>query len=143
MGVVTIQDALSRAATSDLDLVMVSDSAKPPVCRLINYGQFRYQQQKKEKLARKSNKGQVVKELKMSPKISDHDFMVKLNRGRDFLAKGFNIKLVLSFKGREMMHPELGEVLIKRFIENISDIGVPEQGMSRTGRAMIVMINPK
>jgi translation initiation factor IF-3 len=143
IGVVSLSSALERAAGLDLDLVLVSDNATPPVCKLVNYGQYRYQQQKKEKLAKKSSKAQVVKELKISPKISDHDFQVKLNKALEFLEKSYTVKLLLAFKGREMMHPELGENVVKRFIESVSEKGSSEQGTIRTGRALVTMINPK
>lgn len=137
-----MESALKNAQDKDLDLVMVSENAKPPVCRIIDYGQYRYQQQKKEKQARKSSKTNVIKELKMSPKISDHDYQVRVNRGREFLGKGYTVKLLIFFRGREIIHPELGSRLVTRFLEDVSDIGKSDQGISKAHRNIIAMISP-
>lgn len=142
LGVVPTVSALAQAKDLDLDLVMVSETSSPPVCRLIDYGQYKYQQQKKDKSNKKS-RGQVTKEVKMSPKISSHDYDVRVNRATDFLKKGHKVKLFVPFRGREIVHPELGTAIIKKFLDEIKEIGVPESGISRAPRAMTVMINPK
>ena len=142
LGVVPTVQALSQAQSLGLDLVMVSEGSTPPVCRLIDYGQYKYQQQKKEKSNKKS-RGQVTKEVKMSPKISSHDYNVRVNRATDFLKKGYKVKLFVPFRGREIVHPELGTAIINKFLDEIKEIGVPESGISRAPRAMTVMINPK
>ena len=124
-------------------MVLVTEGATPPVCKLIDYGQFMYQQKKKDKQAKKGIRGQVVKELKMSPKISIHDYKVRVNRATEFLKKGYKVKLWISFRGREMMYSEFGTELIQRFLEDVKEVGVPDQGVQRTQRTMIVIILPK
>lgn len=142
LGVIPTVQALTKARELDLDLVMVSESSVPPVCRLIDYGQYKYQQQKKDKQNKKS-KGQVTKEVKMSPKISSHDYDVRVNRVTGFLKKGYKVRLFVPFRGREVVHSSLGEAIIKKFLEEIQEIGVPESGIMRAPRVMSVMINPK
>ena len=127
----------------NLDLLLVSEEATPPVCKLVDFGQYKYQQRKKDKLSKKSSKAQVTKELKLSPKISDHDFMVRVNHAREFLTKRFKVKMSLSFRGREIVHPELGEQVAKRFIEELADLGIPDESLSRSDRSLVVFINPK
>jgi translation initiation factor IF-3 len=136
---------MRQAQESELDLVMVSETAKPPVCKIVNYGQYRYQEQKKERLSRKNSKAQVVKELKLSPKISDNDFNVRVNKCKEFLTKGYNVKIFVPFRGREIMHPELGRRVIERFIETVKDIGGMDQGQGimTAHKSMMTMILPK
>jgi translation initiation factor IF-3 len=122
---------------------LISSATDPPVCKIIDYGQHMYEQQKKDKLNKKGAKGQVLKELKMSPKISIHDYMVRVNSAKKFLAKGYKIKLSIFFKGREITHVELGYVLIDRYLKDLIDCGVPVAGVSRTGKMLTCMINPK
>ncbi len=141
-GVVSLEAALAKAKESDLDLMLVAQTAKPPVCKLVNFGQFKYQQQKKEKQSKKMSKAHVTKELKLSPKISEHDFMVRVSRGREFLGKGHKIKITVMFRGREIIHPELGHGVIEKFLEKIADIGVLES-RSQSGRMMLAFVNPK
>jgi translation initiation factor IF-3 len=124
-----------------LDLLLISESSVPPVCKLVNYGQFMYQQKKKDKSARRS--AQVTKELKMSPKISDNDYNVRLNKAKVFLGKKYKIKLTIFFRGREIMHKDLGEKLAKRFLEEISDLGTSDAHLSRAGRNFVIIISPK
>lgn len=122
---------------------MVSENTVPPVCKLIDYGQYKYKQQKKEKKSRKSSKSHVIKEIKMSPKISGHDFQIRVNKGLEFLKKGYKIKLLIPFRGREIIHPELGEAVAKKFIESVKEIGQPEHELTRAHRSMVVIIQPK
>lgn len=141
VGVVSSEQARSLAKERGLDLVLISEAANPPVCKVIDYGQFMYQQKKKDKLNKKSS--QVVKEIKMSPKISAHDYQVRLNRGLDFLKKKYKIKLTIFFRGREIVHQDLGRTLIKRFLDDISEFGVAESNSSQAGKQIITNINPK
>jgi len=143
VGVIPTRQALEQASEKNLDLVLISETARPPVAKIVDYGKYRYQQQKSEKLARKSSRNQVIKEIKMSPKISIHDYQVRVNRGVEFLKKGYKIKLWVWFRGREVIHPELGEAVIKRFLEAIKDLGTADAPMSRSHRSMTVMISPK
>ena len=139
----TIEQAREIGEKRSLDLLLVTENATPPVCKLINYGQFKYQQQKKEKQARKSTRSQVTKEIKMSPKISDHDYQVRINKSREFLTKGFKVKLSILFRGREIVHMNLGEALAKRFMTDLGDLGVADTNLMRSKRSLISIINPK
>ena len=120
---------------------MISETANPPVCKIINYGQFMYHQKKKEKQTKKS--AQVIKELKMSPKISANDYNVRLTKGIEFLKKKYKIKLTIFFRGREIVHKDLGETVLNRFIADISEFGVPDKDITKSGRQMIAIINAK
>ena len=140
-GVINIQEARKISEDKGLDLVLISESSSPPVCKLVNYGQFMYQQKKKEKQSKRS--AQVTKELKMSPKISEHDYQVRVNQGIKFLGKRYKLKLTIFFRGREIMHSELGYDLANRYIEAIKEIGTAESPPARTGRSLTVMISPK
>ncbi len=141
-GVVTIENARAMALQSGLDLLLLSDSAVPPVCKLVDFGQFKYQQQKKEKLNRKNTKSQVTKEIKLGPKISEHDYQVKLNRGKEFLAKRFKVKISIMFRGREIMHIDLGRNLVNRFIQDVSELGNGSE-IVQSGKSLVVIVNPK
>lgn len=141
VGVVDTRVAQDRANSVQLDLVLISETANPPVCKIIDYGQFMYQQKKKEKQSKKS--AQVTKELKMSPKISEHDYMVRLTKGIEFLKKKYKVKLTIFFRGREIVHQSLGESVLNRFIEQISEYGIADKEITRSGRQMIAIINPK
>lgn len=143
MGIVSIDTARRAAEDKALDLLMVSPDAKPPVCRIMDFGQFRYEQQKKEKNAKKHVKNHVLKELKLSPKISEHDYQVRLSAGIKFLEKGYKVKVTLFFKGREMAHPELGQDLINRFVTGLSHVGVIENAVQQSHRSLLAVINPK
>lgn len=143
LGIVPLQGALELAREADLDLLLVAEATDPPVCKIINFGQFKYQQRKKEKQSKKLTKGQIIKELKMSPKISEHDFLVRVNRGREFLEKGFKVKVSVPFRGREIIHPELGQKIAARFIEQVKDLGVLEGNISQAGRSLLAFVNPK
>lgn len=131
------------AAERELDVLVVSPNTDPPVCRMINFGQFKYQQQKKEKQSRKSGKGQVTKELKMGHKISVHDFQVRVNKCREFLEKQYKVKISVPFRGREVVHIKLGYGLIERFLETIKDLGDKEGDIVNANRSLTLMINPK
>lgn len=116
----------------------MSPNAEPPVCRVLNYGQFKYQQNKKDKQAKKSNKSNIVKEIKMSPKISIHDYTVRVNHSKSFLEKGYRVKLTIPFRGREIMHKDLGNELAQRFIEDIKDFGTPDSELQSAPRSLVV-----
>jgi translation initiation factor IF-3 len=143
LGILKTSEAIIQAKEKGLDLLLISDVATPPVCKLIDFGQYKYQQQKKKKQNKKGGKGQVVKELKMSPKISDHDYQVRVNKATEFLKKGYKVKVTLRFRGREIVHPELGKKVIARFIETISEVGVPDAPLNQVNKLMMVMLSPK
>jgi translation initiation factor IF-3 len=126
-----------------LDLLLISDSSNPPVCKIVNFGQYKYAQQKKEKLARKNTKIQVIKELKFSPKISDHDYNVRLRSGIKFLQKGNLLKVSVFFKGRERSHPELGKDLLNRYLDDIKEYGEVSTGLTQSHRSLYLIISPK
>ena len=138
-----IDKALGIAKGRDLDLLLISDQANPPVCKIVDFGQFRYQQQKKEKQAKKNTKAQTIKELKLTPKISDHDYLVRLRNGIKFLQKGHLIKVSVFFKGREMTHPEIGKELLNRYQEDIKDYGDVTTALTQGHRTLYFVINPK
>ena len=126
-----------------MDLLLISDSSNPPVCKIVNFGQYKYAQQKKEKLARKNTKVQVIKELKFSPKISEHDYNVRLRSGVKFLQKGNLLKVSVFFKGRERSHPELGKDLLNRYLDDIKEYGEVSTGLTQSHRSLYLIISPK
>ena len=113
------------------------------MCKIINYGQYKYEQNKKEKQARKINKSHIVKELKMGLKISTNDFDVRVRRAIEFLGKGYKVKLTITFRGREVVHADLGHQLINRFVEDIAEYGATDSEVSRAPRALTVMFKAK
>ena len=139
----TLQDALAKAAESDLDLVEVAPTAKPPVCRIMDYGKFRYEQQRKDREARKKQKTFDVKEVKLRPKIETHDYLVKLKNAQRFLSDGDKVKAVIMFRGRELSHPELGLELLKRMGEDLKDLCIVERDAKLEGRNMIMILASK
>ena len=143
IGVLPIEKAINLAKEQELDLLLISDQATPPVCKIVDFGQFRYQQQKKDKKAKKNTKAQVIKELKLTPKISDHDYNVRLKNGIKFLKKGYLIKIAVFFKGREMTHPEIGKNLLNRYKEDIKDHGDISTSLTHGHRTLYFIINPK
>jgi len=143
LGVVATKEALQRAAEDGLDLVEVSPQASPPVCRIMNYSKFKYDQEKKEKAARKKQRVIHVKEIRLKPKIGEHDYLVKLGHAKRFLKRGDRIKVTLVFRGREMTHQELGRSVLQRFASEISDVGAIEKGPIAEGRNLILVISAK
>lgn len=143
MGLIPLEQALEKAKEEGLDLLLVSPDAEPPVCKIINYGQYKYEQNKKEKLARKVNKAHVVKELKMGPKISSNDFDTRARQCTDFLKKGYKVKLTITFRGREIIHADLGHKLIDRFMETIDEVGARDSDVSSAPKALTLMIKGK
>lgn len=144
-GVVSIDEARKLAEVAGLDLVEVSAAAKPPVCRIMDYGKFRFEKQKKEKEAKKKQRAHQVeiKEIKFRPKIEDHDYGVKIKAVRKFLGEGNKVKIVIRFRGREMMFQSQGLELINKVMEDVSDLGVMDKKPESMGRQQIVIISPK
>lgn len=138
-----LQDALVAAVERGLDLVEVSPSAKPPVCRIMDYGKFKYQLQKRAAEAKKKTARVELKEVKMRPKTEVHDFNVKVKNVRRFLDTGNKVKVTVMFRGREVTHPEFGRELLKRVAEEVVDIGVVEFFPSMQGRFMHMVMAPK
>ncbi|UFU01399.1 translation initiation factor IF-3 [Radiobacillus kanasensis] len=142
LGVKTRQEALEIAQTRNLDLVLVAPNAKPPVCRIMDYGKFRFEQQKKDKEARKKQKIINVKEVRLSPGIEEHDFNTKLKNARKFLEKGDKVKASIRFRGRAITHKELGQKVLDRLAEECKDLSTVEQKAKMEGRSMFLMLAP-
>lgn len=141
VGVVSIQDALARAEEAGLDLVEISPNAEPPVCKILDYGKYKYEQQKKAAEARKKQKVIEVKELKFRPNIDDHDYQVKIKAARRFLEEGDKVKITLRFRGREMSHMDLGMKVLTRVREELADIGKVESEARVEGRQAVMMMS--
>ena len=142
-GIVTLAQALSMAEEAELDLVEISPNAKPPVCRIMDYGKFKYEQQKRDKEAKKKQKIVTIKEVKLRPNIEDHDFDVKKKNALRFLEDGDKVKVTIMFRGRELSHPELGRVLLVRMAKELADIANVEREPKLEGKNMIMILNPK
>lgn len=142
LGILTLTEALTKAEQVGLDLVEIAPNAEPPVCKIIDYGKFRYQLTKKEREQKKSQHQVKVKEIKIKPNTDDHDLEVKIKHARDFVAKGNKVRLTCMFRGREMMHPELGAKAIKKMCEELSDVATPEAPARMLGRNLSVILAP-
>ncbi len=142
IGIMSADEALNIAHEVGLDLVKIAPQANPPVCRLIDYGKFRFEQSKREKEARKKQHVVEVKEIRMSPGIGDHDVNVKLRNGRRFLENGDRLKVTVRFRGREMAHTQIGEDLLINFAENCSDIASLDANPKLDGRFMSIFLSP-
>lgn len=143
IGVVPTHQARSMAEQQGLDLVEISPSAVPPVCRIMNFGKFKYEQEKKDKEARKHQSASRVKEVKFHANVEDHDYQTKLRHTRDFVAEGHRVKVSLFFRGRENAHQELGYEVMNRVMRDCEDIAMPEQVPTKMGRALQMMLGPK
>ncbi len=143
IGVKSKQEALEMAQNANLDLVMVAPNAKPPVCRIMDFGKFRYEQQKKEKEARKKQKVINVKEIRLSPTIEDHDFNTKLRNARKFLEKGDKVKVAIRFRGRAITHSQIGKDVLERLAKECEDIATVEAAPKMEGRSMFLVLAPK
>lgn len=140
--VVDIDDALERAREHDLDLVEIAPDADPPVCKIIDYGKYRYEQQKKEKERRKKSKSMEMKELRFSPRTDDHDFNFKKDHARRFLNNGNKVKAYVQFKGRDIMYKDQGMDLLRNLIEEVQDLARIDQPPKMEGRRMITILAP-
>jgi translation initiation factor IF-3 len=143
IGVVSRQDALDRATAAGLDLVEISPDAQPPVAKILDYGKFKYQEQKKAAEARKKQKIVEIKEIKMRPAIDDHDYDVKLRAIRRFFEEGDKVKITLRFRGREMAHQDLGYELLRRVKADIETLAKVESEPRLEGRQMVMVLAPK
>ena len=142
MGIMPTDEALEMAENVDLDLVEVSPKAKPPVCRLMDYGKFKYQQSKRSHVARQNQKIFHLKEVKMKPKIEEHDFQFKLRNALRFLEDGDKVKVGVRFMGRQIAHKDLGIELLEKFQAEIGDGGSVEQPITSEGRSMHMILAP-
>ena len=143
VGIVSIDEALARAEQADLDLVNISPNAAPPVCKILDYGKYRYEQQKKEKTAKKNQHVTEIKEIRLSASIEDHDVQVKAKTAMKFLQDGDKVKVSLRFRGRERDYTQLGFDAMDKFAEMVSDYGVVEKAAKMEGRRMNMFLAPK
>lgn len=143
LGVKTRQEALEIAANVNLDLVLVAPNAKPPVCRIMDYGKYRYEQQKKEKEARKNQKIINLKEIRLSPTIEEHDFNTKLRNARKFLEKGDKVKASIRFRGRAITHSQIGKTVLERLAKECDDLASIESHPKMEGRSMFLVMAPR
>ncbi len=143
VGVVPLEEARQRAVELDLDLVEVAPTARPPVCRIMDYGKFKYRENKKAREAKKKQHVIQMKELKLRSKIDEHDLQFKLRHARKFLEKHDKVKITMVFRGREVVHKDLGERILKRVYDEVSDLAVQEGDIKMEGRNMILILTPK
>ena len=143
VGIVPVKDGLARARAEGLDLVEIAPQMKPPVCRILDLGKYLYSLDKKEKEARKKQKFVDVKEVKMTSKIEEHDYQTKLRSARRFIERGDKVKLTMFFRGREIAHMDIGEKIIKRFTEDLSDMGEIERNDGLEGKAIHLYYMPR
>ena len=137
------RDALKMAQALDLDLVKVAPQAKPPVCKILDYGKYRFEMQKKEKEAKKNQKVVELKEIRLSLNIDTHDFETKKNHALRFISDGNKVKASIRFRGREMGHPELGLEIMRKFSDAMSEVAVVEKPAKLEGRNMLMFLAPK
>jgi len=142
IGVITLSEALKLADEDGLDLVEIAPNATPPVCKIIDYGKFKYQQIKKEKESRKAQHQVKVKEIKFKPNIDTHDFLTKEKHAKEFIEKGYKVRITCTFRGREMLHVERGEKVIKRLVEDLKEIAVVEAPIKLMGKNMSTVLAP-
>lgn len=143
LGIMSLKDALRHAQDAQLDLVKIASDAKPPVCKVMDFGKFKYEQSKREKEARKNQKVINIKEIRMNPTIDEHDFQVRLKNTLKFLKDGDKVKVSIRFRGRQMAHTKLGEEVLNKMAENIKELGVVERMPKMEGRNMIMILSPK
>lgn len=143
LGVVDVSHARESAEKRNLDLVEVSPNANPPVCKIMDFGKYRFEQSKKIKESKKKQKIVLTKEVRLRPKIEEHDYQTKLRQTMSFLSKGNKVKVTLRFRGREMAHTDLGRELLNKMIEDVSEVAVVEKKPQFQGRVITVVLAPK
>lgn len=143
LGIMTAKDAQKLANSKNLDLVKIAPQAAPPVCRIMDYGKFLFEQAKKEKEARKNQKVISIKEVWIKPNIEEHDFSFKARNAFKFLQDGDKVKVSVRFRGREMNYTSLGEEVLKKFAEAVAEVGIVERRPKLEGKSMIMILNPK
>ncbi|SVA89620.1 uncharacterized protein METZ01_LOCUS142474 [marine metagenome] len=143
MGVVPIQKALEKAQSLGLDLLEVSPNTKPSVCKIVDYGKLKYEAKKKKQLSKKKQHVVKVKEIRLRPRIDEHDLQTKLGLGRKFLSNGAKLKVTLMFRGRELSRIDLGKLVMDRVIEELTDIAEVEKDIPLEGRRMSIILNAK
>lgn len=143
LGVMSLREALRLAEEHQLDLVEIAPQARPPVCRLMDYGKYKYEQSKREKEARKKQRVINIKEVKLRPSIEEHDFQVKVRNAARFLKEGDKVKATIMFRGREIMHTQLGHQLLLRLAEQVKDLSVIERQPRLEGKNMVMILAPR
>ncbi|WP_107669724.1 translation initiation factor IF-3 [Cyanothece sp. BG0011] len=143
LGIITPEEALNVAQERDLDLVLVSETAKPPVCRIMDYGKYKFEQEKKAREAKKKQHTADVKEVKMRYKISEHDYQVRVNQAKRFLKSGDKVKATITFRGREIQHSNLAQDLLSRMAADLQELAEIQQAPKREGRNMMMLMSPK
>ncbi len=143
LGIMSSKDAMKLAREADLDLVKIAPGAKPPVCKIIDYSKYKYEQTRKEREAKKKQKTMEVKEVRLSPNIDTNDLNTKANQARKFLDKGNKVKVALRFRGREMTHINYSKQILDRFYEKLEDIAVVDKQPKMEGRMMIMFLSKK
>jgi translation initiation factor IF-3 len=143
LGIMTPREAMQIADERELDLVLVSDKADPPVCRVMDYGKFKFEQEKKAREAKKKQHTVDVKEVKMRYKIEEHDYNVRINQAKRFLKDGDKVKATIMFRGREIQHSDIAEDLLKRMAEDLQELAEVQQAPKKEGRNMMMLLAPK
>jgi translation initiation factor IF-3 len=143
LGIISAEEALKIAFEKDLDLVKIAPQATPPVCRIMDYGKFLFEQQKREKEARKNQKVIEIKEIRMSSTIDTHDFDTKVNQAIKFLKGGDKLKVSVRFRKRTVAHPQFGEELLVKFKEAVSEVGIVDKPSKMEGRSLVMFVAPK
>ena len=143
VGVISLEEALKKAEGLNLDLVLVAPNANPVVCKIMNYGKYKFEQAKKEKEAKKKQKTLEVKEIRVTPNIEEHDFSFKLKNTKKFLDDGNKVKITVRFRGREINNSKAGEVVLNKFIENLEDVATVEKKPKLEGRNMFTILAKK
>ncbi|KZE64533.1 translation initiation factor IF-3 [Fictibacillus phosphorivorans] len=143
LGIKSRQEALDLASNANLDLVLVAATAKPPVCRIMDYGKFKYEQQRKDREARKNQKVITTKEIRLSPTIEENDFNTKLRNARKFLEKGDKVKASIRFRGRAITHSQIGKTVLEKLAKECEDLSTVETKPKMEGRSMFLILAPK
>ncbi len=143
LGILPIREALTKAQEAELDLVEVAPTAQPPVCRIMDYGRYKYEQGKRERGSHRHARATDIKGMRMSPNIGEHDFQVKARQVFNFLKDGHKVRVSMWFRGRQMAHPKIGELLLVRLAETVGEIGGIERPPLLEGRNMIMILTPK
>jgi len=143
LGIISPQEGMRIAEEKGVDLVLVSDKADPPVCRIMDYGKYKFEQEKKAREAKKKQHTADVKEVKMRYKIEDHDYQVRVNHAERFIKSGDKVKATITFRGREIQHTHLAEQLLKRMAKDLQEIAEVQQAPRREGRNMMMLLSPK
>ena len=141
LGIVTLEAALEQTQESGLDLIEIAPNGRPPVCKMVDYGKLKYEKKKKQQQSKKKQHVIKIKEIRLRPRIEEHDLMTKLNQGRKFLSNGAKLKVTLMFRGRELSRIDLGRNVMERVLEELSDIAEVEKDIPLEGRRMSIILN--